>query len=75
MLPGVSNSMESPFVYMNVGLPIAREYIHISQSSGAEMDPEANNTEDFTSISSLILFVFTCKGAHLTDSTENFGNL
>ena len=30
-----------------------------------EMDPEAKNTEHFTSISSLILFVFTCKGVHM----------
>ena len=41
----------------------------------AEMDPKAKNTEHFTSISSLIPFVFTCKGTHLTDSTEKFGNL
>ena len=38
------------------------------------MDPEANNTEHFTSISSLILFVFTCKGVHMIDFMEKSGN-
>ena len=39
-----------------------------------EMQCKVKNSEHFTSISSLILFVFTCKGVHMTDFMEKSGN-
>ena len=57
----------------------SRSFVVIQNRSRTKRKPECwselENTEQLTRISSLMLFVFLGKGAHLTDFTEKFGNL